>query len=160
VALAAADEADTKAHSEEIQWSSFPVEDPEVTNVPINTASGPNDPNKCIAGSNNIPHKIMNCHKLTQILCHTRDDRIRCKARDLTIEAGKRNECRALPITHMQFELLICGVESKNRTWREFRMFKQTGLNGKERSRMVALRPHLFNASLFGYVSQFDAIPS
>src|SRR4029077_2811018 len=79
-ALAAADEAETKAHSRSDPVLVSPVEDPAVTNVVSNTAIVPNDP-KQVLQDYNSPTCSLNCS--------------------------------------------ACGVESKNRTWREFRMLKQ-----------------------------------
>src|SRR5437667_4220394 len=47
-ALAAADEAQTKAHSRSDSVLVFPVEDPAVTNVLTNTAIVPNDPKQVL----------------------------------------------------------------------------------------------------------------
>ena len=47
-ALAAADEAETKAHSRSDSVLASPVEDPAITNVPTNTAIVPNDPKQVL----------------------------------------------------------------------------------------------------------------
>src|SRR5712664_755014 len=92
-ALAAADEAETKAHSRSDSVLVSPVEDPAVTNVLPNTAIVPDDPKQVLQDYDSL----MIAH--TEVFCHTRDDRRRCQARRLKQRAGERNECRAIP-TH------------------------------------------------------------
>jgi len=93
-ALAAADEAETKAHSRRDSVVVIPVEDPAVTNVPTNTAIVPNDPKQVLQDYDSL--MIALTQKFSATLATIADA---AKRGGLKLRAGERNECRAIP-TH------------------------------------------------------------
>jgi hypothetical protein len=126
-AFAAADETGTKAHTRRDSVLVSPVEDPTVTNVITNTAIVPNDPRQVLQDYDSL--MIALTQKFSATLA-------------TIAEAVKRGEVSSEQAREMGAELynsptcslicLACGVESKNRTWRGFRMLKQNRTQRKQ----------------------------
>ena len=110
-ALAAADEAETKAHSRSDSVLVSPVEDPAVTNVPTNTASVPNDPKQVLQGYDSL--MIALTQKFSATLATIADA---AKRGDLSSEQAREMSAEQYQLTHMQFELLSLrrGIEEQD----------------------------------------------
>src|SRR5712675_2921507 len=110
-ALAAADEAETKAHSRRDSVVVIPVEDPEVTNVPTNTAIVPNDPKQALQYYDSL--MIALTQKFSATLATIADA---AKRGDLTGEQAREMSAEHYQLTYMQFELLSLwrGIEEQD----------------------------------------------
>jgi len=110
-ALAAADEAETKAHSRRDSVVVIPVEDPAVTNVPTNTAIVPNDPKQVLQDYDSL--MIALTQKFSATLATIADA---AKRGDLSCEQAREMSAEQYQLTHMQFELLSLwrGIEEQN----------------------------------------------
>src|SRR5256885_534674 len=110
-ALAAADEAETKAHSRRDSVVVIPVEDPAVTNVPTNTAIVPNDPKQVLRDYDSL--MIALTQKFSATLATIADA---AKRGDLTSEQAREMSAEQYQLTHMQFELLSLwrGIEEQD----------------------------------------------
>src|SRR5258708_8714514 len=100
-ALAAADEAETKAHSRRDSVVVIPDEDPAVTNVPTNTAIVPNDPKQVLQDYDSL--MIALTQKFSATLATIADA---AKRGDLTGEQAREMSAEHYQLTYMQFELL------------------------------------------------------
>jgi LTXXQ motif family protein len=107
-ALAAADEAGTKAHSRSDSVLVSRVEDPAVTNVVTNTALVPNDPKQVLQDYDSL--MIALTQKFSATLATIVDA---AKRGDLSSEQASSEQYQ---LTHMQFELLSLwrGIEEQN----------------------------------------------
>jgi len=111
-ALAAADEAETKAHSRrDSAVVVIPVEDPAVTNVPTNTAIVPNDPKQVLQDYDSLI--IALTQKFSATLATIADA---AKRGDLSCEQAREMSAEQYQLTHMQFELLSLwrGIEEQD----------------------------------------------
>ena len=110
-ALAAADEAETKAHSRSDSVLVSPVEDPAVTNVPTNTAIVPNDPKQVLHDYDSL--MIALTQKFSATLATIADA---AKRGDLSCEQAREMSAEQYQLTHMQFELLSLwrGIEEQD----------------------------------------------
>jgi len=110
-ALAAADEAETKAHSRRDSVVAIPVEDPAVTNVPTNTAIVPNDPKQVLQDYDSL--MIALTQKFSATLATIADA---AKRGDLSCEQAREMSAEQYQLTHMQFELLSLwrGIEEQD----------------------------------------------
>jgi len=110
-ALAAADEAETKAHSRRDSVVVIPVEDPAVTNVPTNTAIVPNDPKQVLQDYDSL--MIALTQKFSATLATIADA---AKRGDLSCEQAREMSAEQYQLTHMQFELLSLwrGIEEQD----------------------------------------------
>ena len=110
-ALAAADEAETKAHSRSDSVLVSPVEDPAVTNVVTNTAVVPNDPKQVLQDYDSL--MIALTQKFSATLATIADA---AKRGDLSSEQAREMSAEQYQLTHMQFELLSLwrGIEEQN----------------------------------------------
>jgi hypothetical protein len=110
-ALAAADEAETKAHSRSDSVLVSPVEDPAVTNVVTNTAIVPNDPKQVLQDYDSL--MIALTQKFSATLATIADA---AKRGDLSSEQAREMSAEQYQLTHMQFELLSLwrGIEEQN----------------------------------------------
>ena len=109
-ALAAADEAETKAHSRSDSVLVSPVEDPAVTNVVTNTAIVPNDPKQVLQDYDSL--MIVLTQKFSVALATIADA---AKRGDLSSEQPREMSAEQYQLTHMQFELLSLwrGIEEQ-----------------------------------------------
>src|SRR5438552_13666251 len=110
-ALAAADEAETKAHSRRDSVVVIPVEDTAVTNVPTNTAIVPNDPKQVLQDYDSL--MIALTQKFSATLAMIADA---AKRGDLTSEQAREMSAEHYQLTRMQFELLSLwrGIEEQD----------------------------------------------
>ena len=110
-ALAAADEAETKAHNRSDSVLVSPVEDPAVTNVVTNTAIVPNDPKQVLQVYDSL--MIALTQKFSATLATIADA---AKRGDLSSEQAREMSAEHYQLTHMQFELLSlwCGIEEQD----------------------------------------------
>src|SRR5258707_4041503 len=110
-ALAAADEAETKAHNRRDSVVVIPVEDPAVTNVPTNTAIVPDDPKQVLQDYDSLMTALT--QKFSATLATIADD---AKRGDLTSEQAREMSAEHYQLTHMQFELLSLwhGIEEQD----------------------------------------------
>src|SRR5258705_11779947 len=110
-ALAAADEAETKAHSRRDSVVVIPVEDPEVTNVPTNTAIVPNDPKQVLQDYDSL--MIALTQKFSATLATIGDAG---KRGDLSSEQAREMSAEQYQLIYMQFELLSLwrGIEEQD----------------------------------------------
>src|SRR5438445_11894776 len=142
-ALAAADEAETKAHSRSDSGPVSPVEDPAVTNVLTNTAIVPDDPKQVLQDYDSL--MIALTQKFSATLATIADA---AKRGDLSSEQAREMSAEQYQLSHMQFELLSLwrGIEEQN-------LARKTGLNARKRSRNGGVAVLIFSTqSLFGYV--------
>jgi len=107
-ALAAADEAETKAHSGSDSALVTPVEDPAVMNVLTNTAIVPDDPKQALQDYDSL--MIALTQKFSATLATMADA---AKRGDLSSEQARAISAEQYQLTHMQFELLSLwrGIE-------------------------------------------------
>ena len=107
-ALAAADEAETKAHSRSDSVLVSPVEDPAVTNVLTNAAIVPDDPKQVLQDYDSL--MIALTQKFSATLATIADA---AKRGDLSSEQAREMSAEQYQLTHMQFELLSLwrGIE-------------------------------------------------
>jgi len=110
-ALAAADEAETKAHSRSDSVLVSPVEDPAVTNVVTNTAIVPDDPKQVLQDYYSL--MIALTQKFSATLATIADA---AKRGDLSSEQARAMSAEQYQLTHMQFELLSLwrGIEEQD----------------------------------------------
>jgi len=112
-ALAAADEAETKAHSrsDSVLVLVSPVEEPAVTNVVTNTAIVPDDPKQVLQDYDSLMIDIT--QRFSATLAPIADA---AKRGDLSSEQAKEMSAEQYQLTHMQFELLSLwrGIEEQN----------------------------------------------
>jgi Spy/CpxP family protein refolding chaperone len=110
-ALAAADEAETKAHSRSDSVFVSPDEDPAVTNVVTNTAIVPDDPKQVLQDYDSL--MIALTQKFSATLATIADA---AKRGDLSSEQAREMSAEQYQLTHMQFELLSLwrGIEEQN----------------------------------------------
>ena len=110
-ALAAADEAETKAHSRSDSGLVSPAEDPAVTNVLTNTAIVPNDPKQVLRDYDSL--MIALTQKFSATLATIADA---AKRGDLSCEQAREMSAEQYQLTHMQFELLSLwrGIEEQD----------------------------------------------
>jgi hypothetical protein len=110
-ALAAADEAETKAHSRSDSVLVSPVEDPAVTNVLINTAIAPDDPKQVLQDYDSL--RIALTQKFSATLATIADA---AKRGDLSSEQAREMSAEQYQLTQMQFELLSLwrGIEEQD----------------------------------------------
>jgi Spy/CpxP family protein refolding chaperone len=110
-ALAAADEAETKAHSRSDSGLVSPVEGPAVTNVLTNTAIVPDDPKQVLQDYDSL--MIALTQKFSATLATIADA---AKRGDLTSEQAREMSAEHYQLTHMQFELLSLwrGIEEQD----------------------------------------------
>src|SRR5258708_15028948 len=100
-ALAAADEAETKAHSRRDSVLVSPVEDSAVTNVPTNTAIVPNDPKQVLQDYDSL--MIALTQKFSATLATIAEA---VKRGEVSSEQAREMSAEQYQLTHMQFELL------------------------------------------------------
>jgi len=107
-ALAAADEAETKAHSRSDSVLVSPVEGPALTNVLTNTAIVPDDPKQALQDYDSL--MIALTQKFSATLATIADA---AKRGDLSSEQAREMSAEQYQLTHMQFELLSLwrGIE-------------------------------------------------
>jgi hypothetical protein len=110
-ALAAADEAKTKAHSRSDSELVSPVENAAVTNVLTNTAIVPNDPKQVLQDYDSL--MIALTQKFSATLATIADA---AKRGDLSSEQAREMSAEQYQLTHMQFELLSLwrGIEEQD----------------------------------------------
>jgi hypothetical protein len=110
-ALAAADEAETKAHSRSDSGLVSPVEDPAVTNVLTNTAIVPDDPKQVLQDYDSL--MIALTQKFSATLATIADA---AKRGDLSSEQAREMSAEHYQLTYMQFELLSLwrGIEEQD----------------------------------------------
>ncbi len=110
-ALAAGDEAETKASTRRDSVVVIPVEDPAVTNVPTNTAIVPNDPKQVLQDYDSL--MIALTQKFSATLATIGDA---AKRGDLSSEQAREMSAEQYQLTHMQFELLSLwrGIEEQD----------------------------------------------
>ena len=110
-ALAAADEAETKAHSRSDSVLVSPVEDPAVTNVLTDTASVPDDPKQVLQDYDSL--MIALTQKFSATLATIADA---AKRGDLSSEQARKMSAEQYQLTYMQFELLSLwrGIEEQD----------------------------------------------
>jgi hypothetical protein len=110
-ALAAADEAETKAHSRSDSVLVSPVEDPAVTNVLTNTAIVPDYPKQVLQDYDSL--MIALTQKFSATLATIADA---AKRGDLSSEQPREMSAEQYQLTHMQFELLSLwrGIEEQD----------------------------------------------
>jgi hypothetical protein len=110
-ALAAADEAETKAHSRRDSVLLSPVEDPAVTNVVTNTAIVPDDPKQVLQDYDSL--MIALTQKFSAMLATIAEAVKRGKA---SSELARGMSAEQYQLAHMQFELLSLwsGIEEQN----------------------------------------------
>ena len=110
-ALAAADEAETKAHSRSDSVLVSPVEDPAGTNALTNTAITPDDPKQVLQDYDSL--MIALTQKFSATLATIADA---AKRGDLSSEQAREMSAEQYQLTHMQFELLSLwrGIEEQN----------------------------------------------
>ena len=110
-ALAAADEAETKAHSRRDSVLVSPVEDPAVTNVPTDTAIVPDDPKQVLQDYDSL--MVALTQKFSGTLATIADA---VKRGDLSSEQAREMSAEQYQVTHMQFELLSLwrGIEEQD----------------------------------------------
>ena len=110
-ALAAADEAETKAHSRRDSVVVIPVEDTAVTNVPTNTAIVPNDPKQVLQVYDSL--MIALTQKFSATLATIAEA---VKRGEVSSEQAREMSAEQYQLTHMQFELLSLwrGIEEQD----------------------------------------------
>src|SRR5437660_2447392 len=110
-AFAAADEAETKAHSRRDSVVVIPVQDPAVTNCPTNTAIVPNDPKQVLQDYDSL--MIALTQKFSATLATIADA---AKRGDFTSEQAREMSAEHYQLTYMQFELLSLwrGIEEQD----------------------------------------------
>ena len=110
-ALAAADEAETKAHSRRDSVVVIPVEDPAVTNVLTNTAIVPDDPKQVLQDYDSL--MIALTQKFSATLATIADA---AKRGDLSSEQAREMSAEHYQLIRMQFELLSLwrGIEEQD----------------------------------------------
>ena len=110
-ALAAADEAETKAHSRSDSVLVSPVEDPAGTDVVTNTAIVQNDPKQVLQDYDSL--MIALTQKFSATLATIADA---AKRGDLSSEQAREMSAEQYQLTHMQFELLSLwrGIEEQD----------------------------------------------
>jgi hypothetical protein len=110
-ALAAADEAETKAHSRSDSVLVSPVEDPAVTNALTNTAIAPDDPKQVLQDYDSL--RIALTQKFSATLATIADA---AKRGDLSSEQAREMSAEQYQLTQMQFELLSLwrGIEEQD----------------------------------------------
>src|SRR5258707_8698083 len=110
-ALAAADEAETKAHSRSDSGLVSPVEDPAVTNAPTGPAVVPNDPKQVLQDYDSL--MIALTQKFSATLATIAEA---AKRGDLSGEQAREVSAEQYELTHMQFELLSLwrGIEEQD----------------------------------------------
>ena len=110
-ALAAADEAETKAHSRGDSVLVSPVEDPAATNVLTNTAIVSNDPKQVLQDYDSL--MIALTQKFSATLATIAEA---TKRGDLSGEQAREMSAEQYQIIHMQFELLSLwrGIEEQD----------------------------------------------
>jgi len=110
-ALAAADEAETKAQSRRDSVVVIPVEDPAVTNVLTNTAIVPDDPKQVLQDYDSL--MIALTQKFSATLATIADA---AKRGDLSSEQAREMSAEHYQLTYMQFELLSLwrGIEEQD----------------------------------------------
>ena len=118
--LAAADETETKAHSRSDSVLASPVEDPAVANVLTNTAIVPDDPKQVLQDYDSL--MIALTQKFSATLATIGDA---AKRGDLSSEQAIEMSAEQYNLPTCSLNCSACGVESKSRTWRGFRMLKQ-----------------------------------
>jgi len=118
-ALAAADEAETKARSRSDSVLVSPVEDPAVTNVLTNTAIVPDYPKQVLQDYDSL--MIALTQKFSATLATIADA---AKRGDLSSEQAREMSAEQYQLTHMQVELLSLWRGVEEQTWREFRTLK------------------------------------
>src|SRR5437879_13054147 len=99
-ALAAGDEAETKAHSRSDSVLVSPVGDPAVTNVLTNTAIVPDDPKQVLQDYDSL--MIALPQKFSATLATIADA---AKRGDLSSEQAREMSAEHYQLTYMQFEL-------------------------------------------------------
>ena len=110
-ALAAADEAETKAQSRRDSVLVSLAEDPAVTNVPTNTSIVPNDPKPVLQDHDSL--MIALTQKFSATLATIAEA---AKRGEVTGEQAREMSAEPYQLTHMQFELLSLwrGIEEQN----------------------------------------------
>ena len=110
-ALAAADEAETKAHNRSDSALGSPVEDPAVTKVVTDTALVPDDPKQVLQDYDSLIIGLT--QKFSATLATIADA---AKRGDLSSEQAREMSAEQYQLTHMQFELLSLwrGIEEQN----------------------------------------------
>ena len=110
-ALAAANEAEPKAHSGSDAVLVSPVEDPDVTNALTNTAVVPDDPKQVLQDYDSL--MIALTQKFSATLATIADA---AKRGDLSSEQAREMSAEQYQLTHMQFELLSLwrGIEEQD----------------------------------------------
>ena len=110
-ALAAADEAETRAHSRSDSVLVSPVEDPAVANVLTNTAIVPDDPKQVLQDYDSL--LIALTQKFSATLATIANA---AKRGDLSSEEAREMSAEQYQLTHMQFELLSLwrGIEEQD----------------------------------------------
>src|SRR6266852_971368 len=120
-AVAAADEAETKAHSRRDSVVVIPVEDPAVTNVPTNTAIVPNDPKQVLQDYDSFKQVLQDYDSLMIALTQKFSATLAtiadaAKRGDLSCEQAREMSAEQYQLTQMQFELLSLwrGIEEQD----------------------------------------------
>ena len=110
-ALAAADEAETKAHDRRDSMLVSLVEDPAVANVQTNTAIVPNDPNRVLQDYDSL--MIALTQKFSVTLATIAGA---AKRGELSSEQAREMSAEEYQLTHMQLELLSLwrGIEEQD----------------------------------------------
>ena len=110
-ALAAADEAETKARSRSDSVLVFPVKDPAATNVLTNTAIVPDDPKQVLQDYDSL--MIALTQKFSATLATIANA---AKRGDLSSEQAREMSAEQYQLTQMQFELLSLwrGMEEQD----------------------------------------------
>ncbi len=110
-ALAAADEAETKAHSRSDSGLVSPVEDPAVTNVLTNTAIVPDDPKQVLQDYDSL--MIALTQRFSATLATIAEA---AKRGDISSGQAREMSAEQYQVTHMQFELLSLwrGIEEQD----------------------------------------------
>ncbi|HWY54401.1 MAG TPA: hypothetical protein VNZ03_08060 [Terriglobales bacterium] len=110
-ALAAADEAETKAHSRSDSVLVSPVEHPAVPNALTNTAIAPDDPKQVLQDYDSL--MIALTQKFSATLAAIADA---AKRGDLSSEQAREMSAEQYQLTQMQFELLSLwrGIEEQD----------------------------------------------
>jgi len=118
-ALAAADEAETKAHSRSDSVLVSPADDSAVANVLTNTAIVPDDPKQVLQDYDSL--MIALAQKFSATLATIAEA---AKRGDLSSEQAREMSAEQYQLTHMQVELLSLWRGVEEQTWREFRTLK------------------------------------
>jgi hypothetical protein len=110
-ALAAADEAETKAHSRSDSVLVFPVKDPAATNVLTNTAIVPDDPKQVLQDYDSL--MIALTQKFSATLATIAEA---VKHGEVSSDQAREMSAEQYQLTHMQFELLSLwrGIEEQD----------------------------------------------